>query len=76
MLTHHVRTEVHYPVPPHTQLAMEGLLLGGYPISDLLHSTEISLPISVGHSRDDILKVCDIIKQFPDIVEQDSDAQA
>jgi dTDP-4-amino-4,6-dideoxygalactose transaminase len=64
LLKNHIKTEIHYPIPPHRQAAMKGIFMGEYPISDLLHSTEISLPISVGHSKADILKVCEVIKKF------------
>lgn len=53
-----VKTEVHYPIPPHRQKAMSGIISGSYPISEELHTTELSLPISVGHSEDDIRTVC------------------
>ncbi len=59
-----VKTEVHYPIPPHHQKAMSGILSGDYPIADVLHETELSLPISVGHSPADIMAVCEAIVQF------------
>lgn len=59
-----VKTEVHYPIPPHRQKAMSGILSGDYPIADVLHETELSLPISVGHSPADIMAVCGAIAQF------------
>jgi len=61
LLEHGVKTEVHYPIPPHRQEAMSGILNGDYPIADEQHSTELSLPISVGHQRQDIERVCQII---------------
>ena len=64
MLEKGVKTEVHYPVPPHRQKAMQGILFGDWPIADLLHATELSLPISFGHSTDDVHRVCDVIQGF------------
>jgi dTDP-4-amino-4,6-dideoxygalactose transaminase len=64
LLDHGVMTEVHYPIPPHRQEAMRGILAGDYPIADELHNTELSLPISVGHSVNDIHRVVAIIQQF------------
>lgn len=55
-----VKTEVHYPIPPHRQKAMQGILLGNWPIADQLHNTELSLPISVGHEDRDIYRICEI----------------
>jgi dTDP-4-amino-4,6-dideoxygalactose transaminase len=56
-----VKTEVHYPIPPHHQEAMRGILSGAYPISEELHATELSLPISNGHTVDDIDRVCALL---------------
>ena len=64
LLEQGVKTEVHYPVPPHRQNAMKGILAGDYPIADELHATELSLPISVGHTPSDILRVCDKIRGY------------
>lgn len=57
LLAHGVKTEIHYPIPPHRQEAMKGILSGTYPIAEALHATELSLPISVGHSAEDIERV-------------------
>ena len=65
LLDNGVKTEVHYPIPPHKQEAMQGILAGEYPIADEIHATELSLPISYGHQLDDVLRVCDVINQFP-----------
>lgn len=59
-----VKTEIHYPIAPHRQQAMAGILAGDYPIADQLHATELSLPISVGNTEDEIHRVCDAVSQF------------
>lgn len=59
-----VKTEVHYPVAPHQQQAMAGILCGSYPKAEELHATELSLPISFGHQSADILAVCQAIHGF------------
>lgn len=64
LLEHGVKTEVHYPIPPHRQEAMGGMLEGHWPISDELHATELSLPISIGHTAEDVLAVCHAIEGF------------
>jgi len=65
LLEQGVKTEVHYPIPPHQQEAMRGVLGGHYPISEELHATELSLPISNGHTADDIRRVCEIFANAP-----------
>lgn len=68
-LRHHlldrgVKTEVHYPIPPHRQQAMAGILSGEYPIAEELHATELSLPISNGTSAQHVLEVCRHVHSF------------
>jgi len=64
LLAHNVKTEIHYPIAPHKQRAMQGVLSGQYPIAQVLHDTELSLPISYGHTKEDIQQVCQVIQQF------------
>lgn len=64
LLNNGVKTEIHYPIPPHQQTAMQGILAGSYPVAEELHATEISLPISIGHQAEDVGRVVDIIGQF------------
>ena len=59
-----IGTEVHYPVPPHRQPAMRGLLSGDYPISDRLHATVLSLPCSGIHTEADVERVCGEVRRF------------
>jgi len=65
LLEQGVKTEVHYPIPPHKQKAMQGILSSDWPIADALHATELSLPISTGHTEDEIRKVCEILHVAP-----------
>lgn len=64
LLDNGVKTEVHYPIPPHRQAAMQGILSGEYPIADQLHATELSLPISAGHEESDVRRVCEVINSY------------
>ncbi len=64
LLEQGVKTEVHYPIPPHCQEAMKGILSGNYPVADELHASELSLPISVGHTAADVQRVCEAMHRF------------
>ena len=64
LLEQGVKTEVHYPIPPHRQDAMKGILSGHYPVADELHASELSLPISVGHTAADVQRVCEAMRRF------------
>lgn len=58
LLEQGIKTEIHYPIPPHQQPAMAGLLSGNYPVAEVLHATELSLPISMGHTAEEVEAVC------------------
>lgn len=60
-----IGTEIHYPIPPHRQKAMKGILGNvRYPIAEQIHETTISLPISYFHAEEDILKVIEVMNAF------------
>jgi dTDP-4-amino-4,6-dideoxygalactose transaminase len=65
LLKNGVKTEIHYPIPPHRQKAMQGILnKDEYPVSEEIHATTLSLPISFGHTQDEICKVIEIMNKF------------
>jgi len=64
LLTHGVKTEIHYPLPPHQQQAMRGWIDGNFPISEKIHQTTLSLPISYCHTPDDIEYVIEVLNRF------------
>jgi dTDP-4-amino-4,6-dideoxygalactose transaminase len=59
-----IGTEIHYPIPPHKQLALKNLFLEDFSISNEIHSTTLSLPISFCHTIDEISYVCDVLNKF------------
>jgi dTDP-4-amino-4,6-dideoxygalactose transaminase len=64
LLKNNIKTEVHYPLPPHKQKAMHGIIKGEYPISEEIHNTILSLPISYAHTEADIYKVVEVMNEF------------
>lgn len=64
LLEHGVKTEIHYPIPPHRQEAMRGILAGSYPIAEVHHATQLSLPISAGHTAGDVGRVAALVGEF------------
>ncbi len=64
LLERGIKTEIHYPIAPHKQKAMRGILKGEYPISEEIHATTLSLPISFFHSFNDITKVIETLNSF------------
>jgi dTDP-4-amino-4,6-dideoxygalactose transaminase len=62
-----VKTEIHYPLPPNKQKAMVGIIdKFKCPISEKIHNTILSLPISYMHTIEDIKKVIEIANKFGD----------
>ncbi|MCK9408785.1 MAG: DegT/DnrJ/EryC1/StrS family aminotransferase [Bacteriovoracaceae bacterium] len=65
LLQHEIKTDIHYPVAPHKQKAMSGVLLKQkFPISEEIHATTLSLPISYCHSKSDVQRVIDVLNKF------------
>jgi len=65
LLQNGIKTEIHYPVPPHKQRALKNWFEGkSFPISDEIHATTLSLPISTIHSESDVAKVADTLNKF------------
>lgn len=61
LLKNGIHTEIHYPFSPHKQKALQGIIKGEYPISENIHNTTLSLPISYYHSKEDVLRVCNVM---------------
>lgn len=64
LLQNGIKTEIHYPIPPHQQTAMKGIIEGTYPISEEIHRTTLSLPISFGHTENEIHRVVEVLNKF------------
>jgi dTDP-4-amino-4,6-dideoxygalactose transaminase len=65
LLKNEVKTEIHYPVAPVKQKAMLGILDHfSTPISEEIHRTTLSLPISFFHTDSDVERVVKIMNQF------------
>lgn len=60
-----IGTEIHYPVSPNRQVAMKGILDHiECPISENIHATTLSLPISFFHSESQIGRVVEILNSL------------
>ena len=64
LLQHDIKTEIHYPIAPHQQKALNSIVEGSFPISDTIHNTTLSLPVSFCHTTDDIYKVIEVLNKF------------
>jgi dTDP-4-amino-4,6-dideoxygalactose transaminase len=65
LLDHGVKTDIHYPTPPHRQKALQHLLGHlDFPIADEIHQTALSLPISAAHTEEEIRHVARVATAF------------
>ena len=65
LLKNDIRAEIHYPVAPNKQKALQHIFASqSFPISEEIHATTLSLPCSVCHSEDDINKVVEMLNKF------------
>jgi len=64
LFDHGIRTEIHYPLAPHKQNALKFMNSLKFPVSEEIHNTTLSLPISTCHSVDDVMQVVQIINNF------------
>jgi len=62
-----IKTEIHYPVAPHHQKALQESIKGSYPISEEIHQTILSLAISYFHTKEDIEKVCQVMNAWREL---------
>ncbi len=65
MMDRGIMTDIHYPVSPGRQKAMQGHLKRyDFPIADEIHATTLSLPISYFHRIEDVENVAVAINEF------------
>lgn len=62
---HEIGTEIHYPLPPHRQKALQEIFTGkSFPVSEEIHQSILSLPCSTAHTEQDVYKVIEVMNAF------------
>lgn len=59
-----IQTLIHYPIPPHLQVAYEASKLGMHPITENIHKEVISLPMSPVILQDDMDLIIETLNRF------------
>lgn len=59
-----VQTLIHYPIPPHRQECYSGWSSLSLPVTESIHATELSLPMSPVLSDADVQLVIDLLNTF------------
>jgi dTDP-4-amino-4,6-dideoxygalactose transaminase len=64
LLDNGIQTLIHYPIPPHKQVAYSAWNDQSYPISEKIHSEVMSLPISGVQSLEDTKSIVKVLNDF------------
>jgi dTDP-4-amino-4,6-dideoxygalactose transaminase len=65
LLEQGIHTEIHYPVPPHQQSGYLAYFKNKrFPVSELIHATTLSLPVSYATTEQDAERVADAVNQY------------
>lgn len=65
LLDNKIHTEIHYPVSPNNQEGYKQYFYEEYyPISEEIHATTLSLPISYSTTENEVIYVCSKINEF------------
>ena len=59
-----IQTVIHYPIPPHKQVAYKEWENEFYPVSETIHNTVISLPLSAVMTIEEVNKIVEIINNY------------
>ncbi|MMZ59244.1 dTDP-3-amino-3,6-dideoxy-alpha-D-galactopyranose transaminase [compost metagenome] len=59
-----IQTMIHYPIPPHKQMAYEEWNHLSYPISEQIHSQVVSLPISPVMDEEEVKCVVEAVNEY------------
>ncbi len=61
---HNIQTNIHYPTPPHQQGAYKEWSHLSYPISEIIHKTIISIPISPVLTDEEVRNITEVINAY------------
>ena len=59
-----IQTLIHYPIPPHKQIAYSEYNNDSYPVTEQIHNEILSLPISPVMEWEEVEKVVEVINKF------------
>ena len=59
-----IGTIIHYPIPPHKQGAYTEFVKISYPVTEEIHKTILSLPISPVMTKEEVKSVVEAINEY------------
>jgi dTDP-4-amino-4,6-dideoxygalactose transaminase len=64
LAANNIETVIHYPIPPHQQMAFESWNDLSFPITEKIHHEVLSLPISPVMTMDEVSYVIDVLNKY------------
>jgi len=64
LLENGIGSDIHYPIPPHKQLAYKDWENHSYPISEEIHSTVLSIPSGLHLSDVDVERIAEVLNKY------------
>lgn len=59
-----VETQIHYPIPPHKQQCFKEWNQQSFPITDQIHSLELSIPCHQAMTKEEVDMIIDLLNSF------------
>ena len=59
-----IETKIHYPIPPHKQIAYRSLNKNSHHITDLIHQEIVSIPANISLSLNELDKIVEVINEY------------
>ncbi|HLU50984.1 MAG TPA: DegT/DnrJ/EryC1/StrS family aminotransferase, partial [Flavobacteriaceae bacterium] len=60
----HIATLIHYPIPPHNQRALKEFNHLNFPVTEEIHHTVLSLPMSPVLEEKEVSYIIDTINRY------------
>jgi len=64
LLDNGIGSDIHYPIPPHKQMAYKEWSNHSYPISEEIHDTVLSIPAGLHLSDGDVEKITTVLNRY------------
>ena len=59
-----IGSDIHYPIPPHKQMAYKEWSNHSYPISEKIHESVLSIPAGLHLSDGDVEKITAVLNRY------------
>ena len=59
-----IRTQIHYPIPPHLQVAYSEWKERSFPLTEMIAQKELSLPCHQAMTDEEVHRVIDVLQKY------------